>query len=88
MIAGVRIVLIWSYITVVHEAALKLNRITGAAVVPVWSTAIEAVVLVLYRENTSVKAYLMHETTCNECVSTSNREIRRCRDEARRGRSL
>jgi len=35
-----------------------------------------AVVLVLYQENTSTEAYLMHETTCDECVSASNGEIR------------
>lgn len=40
MIAGVRIVLIRLYITVVHEAACKLNRIAGAAILLVWSTAV------------------------------------------------
>ena len=35
-----------------------------------------AVVLVLFRENTSAKTDLMHETTCDKCVSTSNGEIR------------
>ena len=36
-----------------------------------------AVVLVKASDET----YLMHETTCDECISTSNGEIRRLKEE-------